>query len=184
MLSRGLTAAVKMRRRLLHARALSEFSHRQSIQTLHNSRVACRLRPESSTAPEKIGISTCPKKDSEMRKMNLSAGLASLAFALAPLSAHATVVFTDGNNPQQPGEENVLYGSSQTGSLITGVTNQSHTTVDFSSTTDTLVTTANGQANLTAQDGLINQVTISVPGSTFGDLIINPFLGTGNPTPT
>ncbi len=102
--------------------------------------------------------------------------------AWAP-AAHATVVFTAGNNPQ-PNEENVLYGSSQTGASITGATNQSQTTVAFTSTTDTLVTTANGQANLTTQDGLINQVTITAPGHVFGDLILNPFLGTGNPPPT
>ena len=46
------------------------------------------------------------------------------------------------------------------------------------------MTTANGQANLTAQGGLINDVAITVPSHTFGDLIINPFLGTGNPPPT
>src|SRR4051794_17731061 len=88
--------------------------------------------------------------------------------------AHATIVFTSGNNPQ-PDEQNVLYGSSQSGSTVTGRTNQTNTSVNFTSSTDTLVETAQGQANLTALDGLINQVTISVPGQTFGDMILNPF---------
>jgi hypothetical protein len=119
-----------------------------------------------------------------MRKRHMLATAALLGIAFAPVAAQATVVFTPGNNPQQPSEENVLYGSSQTGALITGATNQSHVTVDFASSTDTLVTTANGQANLTAMDGLINNVAITVPGHTYGDLILNPFLGTGNPPPT
>jgi len=104
-----------------------------------------------------------------------------LGLLVAP--AHATIVFTNGNNPQ-PDEQNVLYGSSQTGGTVTGRTNQTNTLVDFTSSTDTLVETAQGQANLTALDGLINQVTISVPGQTFEDMILNPFLGTGNPPPT
>jgi hypothetical protein len=119
-----------------------------------------------------------------MRKNSLLALLTLLGVGLVPAAAHATIVFTAGNVPQQPSEENVLYGNNQTGTTVTGVTNQSNTTVNFSSSTDTLVTTAAGQANLTAQTGLINDVRITVPGHTFGDLIINPFLGTGNPPPT
>lgn len=120
-----------------------------------------------------------------MRHKLVLATLAALAAGL-PLSAgpaDATIVFIDGNNPEAD-EQNVLYGSSQSGASITGATNQSGTPVSFTSTTDTLVTTALGQANLTAQDGLINQVAISVPGQTFGDMILNPFLGTGNPPDT
>src|SRR5215472_3761954 len=119
-----------------------------------------------------------------MRTTSCAAAAAALIATVVATGAHATVVFTAGNDPQQPSEQNVLYGSSQTGALITGTTNQSDTTIDFASSTNTLMTTANGQANLTAQGGLINAVTISAPGHTFGDLIINPFLGTGNPPPT
>jgi hypothetical protein len=120
-----------------------------------------------------------------MRHKLLFSTLAALAVSLPVVvaPAHATIVFTPGNNPQ-PDEQNVLYGSNQTGTTVTGTTNQSGTPVSFTSSTDTLVTTANGQANLTAQDGLINQVTITVPGLTFGDMILNPFLGTGNPPDT
>ena len=111
-----------------------------------------------------------------------AAGLiAGLIFATP--AAHATVMFTAGNNPE-PDEQNVLFGSNQTGASVNGFTNQSSTLVNFTSSTDTLAVTANGQANLTAQDGLINQVAIATPGHTFGDIILNPFLGTGNPPDT
>jgi PEP-CTERM motif len=47
--------------------------------------------------------------------------------------------------------------------------------VQFSSTTDILTATANGQAKVVAQDGLLNDITISIPGHTMLDQIINPF---------
>ncbi len=44
-----------------------------------------------------------------------------------------------------------------------------------SSTTDTLKVTSGGQANVTAVDKLINNITVTVPpGGTFLDFIINP----------
>jgi len=91
--------------------------------------------------------------------------------------AYATPIFTLGNAPQ-PGEENVLYGANDAGNTIIGHTNQSNTAVSFSST-DTLITTAQGQSNLTALSG-IHDVGISVPGGAYTDLIINPFNG-GSP---
>jgi len=59
-------------------------------------------------------------------------------------AANASVIFTLGDNPQ-PGEENILFGSSQTGTTITGATNQSHTPVQFMST-QSLTTGGIGQA--------------------------------------
>jgi hypothetical protein len=50
--------------------------------------------------------------------------------------------------------------------------------VNFSSTTDNLIVTAGGQAKVTADDNLINNIRITFPGATFQDLIINPFVGT------
>jgi len=89
-------------------------------------------------------------------------------------SGFATPIFTLGNNPQSD-EQNILFSSDQQGSTITGITNKSNTLVDFSSTTDTLVVTASGQANVTALDEFINDITISLPGGgTYLDLIINP----------
>lgn len=66
----------------------------------------------------------------------------------------------------------------QTGSMVTGTTQNTSTTVDFSSTSDTLETTANGQAMVTASDGTINNLTITLAGGeTYQSLILNPFLG-------
>ena len=100
-----------------------------------------------------------------------------LGTALATLillgSAYGNAIFTLGNNPQ-PNEENILFQTDQMGSTIDAFTNRSDTMVQFASTTDTLLGTG-GQSDLDASDGLINDVTITVPGHTFLDLIINPF---------
>jgi hypothetical protein len=96
-------------------------------------------------------------------------------------AAHATAIFEFGNHPQQPGEENILFQGGETGMVVTGITNQSHLAVQFSSSTDSLVETAAGQANLTAQDGLLNTITISVPNGSFTDLIFNPHCPTPSP---
>jgi hypothetical protein len=93
-----------------------------------------------------------------------------------------TVTFTIGNHPQA-NEENILLNTGTSGSTVTGVTNTSGLTVNFSSTTDTLSEPSQGQARVEALDGLLNNVTISVPGGSFTDLILNPFDGpvTGHP---
>jgi len=92
-------------------------------------------------------------------------------------AAQADVIFTLGNNPQ-PDEENILFNKNDTGSTVSGVTNSSNMIVNFSSTTDNLIVTAGGQAKVTADDNLINDIRITFPGVTFQDLIINPFVGT------
>jgi hypothetical protein len=102
-------------------------------------------------------------------------------FLLWSSAAHATAIFDPGNHPQQPGEENILFQGGETGLVVTGITNQSHLAVQFASSTDILVETAAGQANLTAQDGLLNNITISVPNGSFTDLIFNPLCPTPSP---
>jgi hypothetical protein len=99
-------------------------------------------------------------------------GLAILT-ALWCSSAQADAIFTLGNNPQAD-EENILLNSGATGSTVFGETNKTHITVNFSSTTDNLTEPSSGQATIEAEEGLINNITISLPGGTFGDLIINP----------
>jgi hypothetical protein len=91
--------------------------------------------------------------------------LGALLVAFSSLPVYA-VTFTLGNNPQSD-EENVLFSSSQTGTIIRGLTNQTKSNVQFTSS-EILQTTAVGQANLTAIDGAINNVTIDVPGGTYG----------------
>ena len=89
-----------------------------------------------------------------------------------------SVTFTIGNNPQ-PDEENILLNSGAVGTTVFGTTNQTHLQVAFSSTTDMLVEPSSGQARVEAQDGLLNNITISVPNGTFHDIILNPFFGSG-----
>lgn len=116
---------------------------------------------------------------------NASFFVAAAAFAsvLSVGSANATVIFTEGNAPQ-PGEQNVLFGSSQTGTSINGATNQSGTPVLFTST-QTLETVGIGQAFLQVSGNSnqnpvpITNFTFTVPGHTFGDFIFNAHIGTG-----
>jgi hypothetical protein len=92
--------------------------------------------------------------------------------------AQADVIFTLGNSPQQPGQENVLFGSSQAGTTINGVTNQTNTPVQFTST-QSLSTGGQGQAFLepTTSTSLFTNFTFSVPGSSFSSLIFDPQIG-------
>ena len=110
-----------------------------------------------------------------MRTRIIGVALATLVL-IAP--AYADMVFTTGNHPQ-PNEENVLFTSDQTGATVFGFTNQSNTQTQFSSTTDTLVVTSKGQAKVTAMDGSVNDITLSVQGHTFLDFILNPFKPAG-----
>jgi len=100
-----------------------------------------------------------------------------IGIALATLvliaPAYADAIFNTGDHPQ-PNEQNILFILDQTGTTVDGETNHSHTLVQYSSTTDTLIATG-GQSDLDAADGLINNVTITVPGHTFLDFILNPF---------
>jgi hypothetical protein len=92
--------------------------------------------------------------------------------------AQADVIFTLGNSPQQPGQENVLFGSSQTGTTINGITNQTNTPVQFTSS-QSLSTGGQGQAFLepTNSATLFTNFTFTVPGSDFSSLIFNPQIG-------
>src|SRR5689334_6146137 len=108
---------------------------------------------------------------------SLLAGLGLAAVGLMTvMPARAQVTFTLGNNVQ-PNEENILLNSGQTGAIVTGTTMQSRILVQFASTTDILTEPSNGQARVEAQDGVLNNITVSVPNGTFTDLIINPLIG-------
>jgi hypothetical protein len=60
----------------------------------------------------------------------LKTALLAATLALCASAAQAHIIFSAGNNPG-PNEENILFGSSQSGSLITGQTNQSGINVNF-----------------------------------------------------
>jgi len=103
--------------------------------------------------------------------------MAIVVFSVTTAKADS-VTFTVGNNPQSD-EENILLSSGLSGTTVFGLTNQTQLQVAFSSTTDTLVEPSSGQARVEALDGLLNNVTISIPNGTFHDIILNPFFGSG-----
>src|SRR4029434_10450200 len=103
-------------------------------------------------------------------KRGLAAGVLSVVMSMTPVLAHATITFELGNNPQ-PDEENVLLNTGAVGSIVVGTTNQTGIDVNFSSTTDTLTAPSNGQARVEAEDGAVNNITVSIPGGSYTDLI-------------
>ncbi len=106
------------------------------------------------------------------------AALTAIALCSVITAKADSVTFTIGNNPQSD-EENILLNSGTSGAAVFGLTNQTQLQVRFSSTTDLLVEPSSGQARVEAADGLLNNITISVPGGTFHDIILNPFFGSG-----
>ena len=101
------------------------------------------------------------------------------AAVLLPTVSWADIMFIPGNNPQ-PDEENVLLNQGETGNVVTGSTNQSHTPVNFTST-QTLTIPANGQARIEATSGgsqeALNNITFSLASGTFTDAIFNMHIG-------
>ena len=105
-----------------------------------------------------------------MRTKILGIALAAIVL-IAP--AYADAVFTPGNNPQ-PNEENIFFHTGQMGMTIQSFTNRSDTLVQYSYSTDTLIGKG-GQSDVDAADWLIKNITMTVPGHTFLDAILNPF---------
>jgi hypothetical protein len=105
-------------------------------------------------------------------------------FALAGASpASATVIFTPGNNPQ-PGEQNILFKTVQTGTTVNGFTNITGTMFTFSST-QTLFTDAHGAAEITSTgtentSALTNIDIKAASGFAFTDFIFNLMKGSSN----
>src|SRR5215467_4222682 len=141
---------------------------------------------------------------SRRKSSTVLAGAAVLALgSLAANPASATIIFTLGNNPQ-PNEENILFQAPQTGSSVTGATNQTNIPVHFSSLTgQVLLQNAQGQADILqnvanpAQNSALTSMDINltapnftkgtgVPNPLFGfnDFIMNPLNGSGTATVT
>jgi hypothetical protein len=97
---------------------------------------------------------------------------------LSPFAGNASIIFTPGNNPSN--DVNILLNSGATGTTLIGSPNMfPGIVVDFSST-QSLSEPASGQARVAANpEGTpLTNLTISLPGGlTYGDLIINPFIG-------
>ena len=111
--------------------------------------------------------------------MNLRLRLILAAFAtllvccVGQLAFADTVDFIQGNQNLM-NEENILFHADMSGSLIMGFSNISNTEVDFSSTTD-ILQGQGGQATVSAQDGLINDITITSPDIDFQGYVFNVF---------
>jgi hypothetical protein len=111
-----------------------------------------------------------------MKHLPFLVAAATVATVASIGAANANVVFMLGNNPQ-PQEENILFGSPQTGTTITGSTNQSGTGIQVTSS-QSLSTGGQGQAFLVATSGgLITDFDFTVPTHTFQDFIFNPMIG-------
>ena len=114
--------------------------------------------------------------------MNKTAKLLLLiATAFFPSLSWATIIFIPGNNPQ-PGEENVLLNNGTSGSTVSGTTNQSGVTINFTSATQILLEPSSGQARIEATSGgsqvaLTDISSITSATGPFGDLIFNMFIG-------
>lgn len=97
---------------------------------------------------------------------------------LTPVVSWADIIFTLGNNPQHPGEENVLLNSGAAGSIVTGTLNQSGLPVNFTSITQTLIAPSNGQARVEATSGgkqvALRDISFALANGTFTDAIFNP----------
>src|SRR5579864_509571 len=98
---------------------------------------------------------------------------------LSPLALNASIIFTPGNNPSN--DVNILLNSGATGTTVTGSPNMfPGVTVNFTST-QSLSEPSSGQARVAANpEGTtpLTNLTISLAnGRTYGDLIINPFIG-------
>ena len=107
-----------------------------------------------------------------MRSTFSGLAAATLLTVAAPVG-HATVIITAGNNPQ-PGEETVQLEAQQTGTTITGDTNQSNTGVQVTST-QTLMSQGEGQSSIEPAPPAthITFWDFSSPGHTFGDFIFD-----------
>ena len=97
---------------------------------------------------------------------------------LSPLALNASIMFTLGNNPSN--DVNILLNSGATGTTVTGSPNMFPSViVDFTST-QSLLEPSSGQARVATnpEGSALTNLTISLAnGLTYGDLIINPFIG-------
>ena len=91
--------------------------------------------------------------------------------------AHAHIEFEEINDPQQPNQANIFFDkNASSGTTLVGSTstNKGDVPVSFSST-ESLIASGNGQAYIVAaDDGNIENLTITVPGGFYTGLILDP----------
>src|SRR3954471_21520160 len=92
-----------------------------------------------------------------MKRLLTTTAIAFSALVFAAASAHATILFTEGNHPQ-PDEQNVLFGSSEVGvTLANGEVDHTGIGVLFTSLTgQTLTQQAKGQADIFCANSCVN----------------------------
>ena len=91
----------------------------------------------------------------------------------ASLPAHAHVTFEEKNDPQ-PDEANIHFGGASSGTTLVALTNPGNVPVAFSSTEILVPSSGNGQADILAADGNIENLKITVPGGFYTGLILDP----------
>jgi hypothetical protein len=91
-----------------------------------------------------------------------SLGLLAASQAFATITVTSTAPFP----PNPP--ENVLLNANAAGTTILGTTNQTSTAVRFTTSTDTLNATSNGQASITSLDNALNTLNISLTNPNLG----------------
>ena len=82
-------------------------------------------------------------------------------------------VIKEKNDPQ-PDEANIHFGGASSGTTLVALTNPGNVPVAFSSTEILVPSSGNGQADIFAADGNIENLTITVPNGFYTDLIIDP----------
>ena len=89
-------------------------------------------------------------------------GLLAASQAFATITVTSTAPFP----PNPP--ENVMLNANAAGSTILGTSNKTSTAVTFTSSTDTLNATSNGQASISALDTKLNALSISLSNPNLG----------------
>jgi hypothetical protein len=115
-----------------------------------------------------------------MRKLSLLAAAAFAATVFASSPAQATVVICTSPNCTAT-DENVLVTAATNVTVVNGTTNNTGVAGTFTSSTDTLNGNANGQADVSANDGLLSQLTYTIDsGWYFTSAVFNLFPLPGN----
>ena len=125
-----------------------------------------------------------------MRTHLIAAAIAATALGGFATSAQAAVTVCQSAGCVQP-SSNVLFNTSTTGNPVTGGLNNSPQLVTFSSNESLTTTQSNGQARISATDGMLNVLSFGLAGgTTFSEVEFNlnaltsgiatiSFLGTG-----
>lgn len=118
-----------------------------------------------------------------MTRSRLCLSRISLAAVIAAWAsvANADMLFYDGGGHVQP-SENVMYHDGDTGTTLSGITNQTHTTVVFTQPSNPVTLVANGgQATISAASGTFTSLKIALAGGFyFNEFEADPVFTSGD----